>query len=181
MNSICIFCGSSFGNNKDFIKIAEETGKYFAEKNIQLIYGGGNVGLMGTVSNTVMSSGGKTIGVIPQFMMNKEIANFNVTELIQVKSMHERKAKMADLSDGFIVLPGGIGTMDEFFEIWTWKQLKIHSKPIGILNFAGYYDPMLSFVKDMIAKGFLSQEKFDEIDVADSLPVLVDKMNSRSK
>ena len=177
MKSICIFCGSATGNNKDFIKIAEETGKFFAENKIRLIYGGGDVGLMGAVSNSVMKNGGETTGVIPQFMMNKEIANFNITELIEVRSMHERKAKMADLSDGFIILPGGIGTMDEFFEIWTWKQLKLHSKPIGIFNFKGYYDPMLSFVKDMIANGFLAQEKFDEIQVSDSIPELIKKMN----
>lgn len=177
MKSICIFCGSATGNDPEFHRIAEETGKYFADNNIRLIYGGGNVGLMGVVSNTVMKSGGETTGVIPQFMMNKEIANFNITELIEVRSMHERKAKMADLADGFVVLPGGIGTMDEFFEIWTWKQLKLHSKPIGILNFNGYYDPLLNFIKDMISQGFLSQVKFDEIKTAGSISELITLMS----
>ncbi|CAN5448621.1 TIGR00730 family Rossman fold protein [soil metagenome] len=179
MKSICIFCGSAIGNDPEIVKIAEETGKFFADNNIRLVYGGGNVGLMGVVSNTVMKAGGETTGVIPKFMMNKEIANFNITELIEVTSMHERKAKMADLSDGFIVLPGGIGTMDEFFEIWTWKQLKLHSKPIGIFNYKGFYDPLLKFIKDMIANGFLNQEKFDEICVSDSISELISKMNEK--
>ncbi len=179
MKSICIFCGSATGNDPEFHRIAEETGKYFAENKIRLIYGGGNVGLMGIVSNTVMKNRGETTGVIPQFMMNKEIANFNITELIEVKSMHERKAKMADLADGFIVLPGGIGTMDEFFEIWTWKQLHLHTKPIGVLNFNGYYDALLKFIKDMISQGFLAQQKFDEICISDSISELISKMNAK--
>jgi len=177
MNSICIFCGSSFGTNPVFKSTAENIGKTFAQKNITLVYGGGNVGLMGVVSHSVMQNGGKVIGVIPNFMTEKELADYDVTELIMVETMHQRKKKMSDIADAFIAIPGGIGTLDELFEIFTWKQLKLHNKPIGLLNTEGYYNSMLEFLKVMVANGFLKQEILDYLIVKDNIEDLLSALN----
>lgn len=176
MKSICIFCGSSMGNNPDFKNMALQIGKYFAEKNITLVYGGGNVGLMGVVSHSVMNNGGKVTGVIPNFMMEKEWGDESITKLYRVDSMHERKKKMADLSDAFIALPGGIGTLDELFEIFTWRQLNLHSKPIGLLNANGYYDLMIEFLNSMVANGFMKQETLDCLVIKSTIEELVDNL-----
>ncbi len=176
MNSICIFCGSSFGTNPVFKSTAEHIGKTFAEKNIALVYGGGNVGLMGVVSNSVMQNGGKVIGVIPNFMTEKELADYSITELIIVETMHERKKKMSDAADAFIAIAGGIGTLDELFEIFTWRQLHLHNKPIGLLNTEGYYNSMLDFLNTMVANGFLKQETLDLLIVRDNIEDLLEAL-----
>jgi len=176
INSICIFCGSSFGTNPVFKTTAEHIGKTFAGKNITLVYGGGNVGLMGVVSNSVMQNGGKVIGVIPNFMTEKELADYGVTELLMVETMHERKKKMSDIADAFIAIAGGIGTLDELFEIFTWRQLNLHNKPIGLLNTEGYYDSMLAFLNTMVTNGFLKQETLDLLIVRDNIEDLIDAL-----
>ncbi|MDQ0780420.1 uncharacterized protein (TIGR00730 family) [Chryseobacterium sp. W4I1] len=161
MKNITVFCGSSFGTDDIYKNQAFLLGQTFAKQQIQLIYGGADVGLMGTVADGVLSEGGKAIGVLPQFLQSKEIAHKNLTELIIVETMHERKMKMNDLCDGVIVLPGGYGTLEEFFEMITWAQLGLHKKPIGILNIDGFYDDLIRLVQTMVNKGFLKQVNRD--------------------
>lgn len=152
---ICVFCGSSTGNDPAHAAAAEHLGRALAGHRVGLVYGGGGIGLMGTVADAALAAGGEVIGVIPRGLWELEVGHKRLSALHIVDSMHERKAMMAELSDGFIVLPGGIGTMEEFFEVWTWAQLKLHHKPVGLLNVAGYFDPLLGFLDSMVAKGFL--------------------------
>jgi uncharacterized protein (TIGR00730 family) len=155
MNRICVFCGSSTGFNPVYQRAAQALGAALVRSSIGLVYGGGNVGLMGTLADTVMKGGGEVTGVIPEALVERELAHGDVTELIVVRSMHERKAKMAELSSAFIAMPGGYGTFEEFCEIITWAQLGLHRKPCGILNVAGYYDPLLTLFDRAVAEGFL--------------------------
>lgn len=178
MKRITVFCGSSFGTEELFEKQAYLLGKKFAEKNIGLIYGGANVGLMGAVADGVIENGGEAIGVLPHFLKNKEIAHQNLTELILVETMHERKTKMNDLCDGVIALPGGFGTLEEFFEMLTWAQLGLHKKPIGILNVNGFYDSLIEFVRTMVVKGFLKEINEKMILVSDDIEKLLDLMEN---
>lgn len=156
MISICVFCGARPGQDPEFQAAALSLGKLLAENNITLIYGGGIVGLMGSVADGVLNAGGKVIGVIPDFLVKREMAHPDLTELHIVHSMHERKAKMAALASGFIALPGGFGTLEELFEIATWAQLDLHQKPIGLLNVNQFYTPLLDFVDHMANQGFVS-------------------------
>lgn len=158
MKRICVFCGSTFGAKEQYKKAAQELGQLMAKKNIGLVYGGGNVGLMGEIANAVLKADGSVIGVIPNFMVEKELAHRQLTELKVVNSMHERKALMAELSDGFIALSGGIGTFEELFEILTWRQLGIHNKPCGILNVANYYDKLIDFINYSVEEEFVKSE-----------------------
>ncbi len=178
MHSISVFCGSSAGTDDIFQASAYQLGKYFANHGIQLVYGGANVGLMGAVANGVIENGGKVIGVLPLFLRNVEIAHKNLTQLIIVESMHERKTKMNELSDGVIMLPGGFGTLEEFFEMLTWAQLGLHKKPLAILNINGFYDELLSLIQKMVRKGFLKQANQDMIMVGDNIATLIDKMKN---
>jgi len=155
MQSIAVFCGSKFGEKPIFEKVARQLGQLLAEQGLRLVYGGGDVGLMGVVANAAVEHDGEVLGVIPDFLMQVEGRNA-VAEQIEVKSMHERKAIMAEQSDGFMILPGGYGTMDEFFEILTWRQLQLHHKPIGILNVDGYYNHLIALFDKMMAEAFLS-------------------------
>jgi uncharacterized protein (TIGR00730 family) len=157
VQSLCVFCGSRQGLDPAYTKAARLLGTMLAEANIRLIFGGGHVGLMGVVSNAALEAGGDVIGVIPRSLVERELAHADLTDLRIVGSMHERKALMSDLSEGFITLPGGTGTLEEFFEVLTWAQLGEHEKPCGLLNVAGYYDPLLSVFDHMVHKGFLSQ------------------------
>jgi uncharacterized protein (TIGR00730 family) len=157
VQSLCVFCGSRQGLDPAYTKAARLLGTMLAEANIRLIFGGGHVGLMGVVSNAALEAGGDVIGVIPRSLVERELAHAGLTDLRIVGSMHERKALMSDLSEGFITLPGGTGTLEEFFEVLTWAQLGEHEKPCGLLNVAGYYDPLLSVFDHMVHKGFLSQ------------------------
>ena len=157
MQSVCVFCGSSPGLDPAYTEAARSLGRTLAKANIRLVFGGGHVGLMGVVSNAAIEAGGEAIGVIPKFLVERELAHTGLTDLRIVGSMHERKAMMSDLSEGFITLPGGTGTLEEFFEILTWAQLGEHEKPCGLLNVAGYYDPLLAVFDHMIDKGFLSE------------------------
>ncbi|MCC9071071.1 TIGR00730 family Rossman fold protein [Flavobacterium sp. F-65] len=178
MNRITVFCGSSFGNKKEYETQAFQLGQIMSENKIDLVYGGANVGLMGAVADGVLNKNGKVIGVLPDFLRNKEIAHDNLTELIIVKSMHERKTKMNDLSDGVIALPGGFGTLEEFFEMLTWAQLGLHKKPIGILNIDGFYDLLLEFIMKMVNEGFLKEINQQMIIVSNNSQELLDKMKN---
>lgn len=178
MNSISVFCGSSEGNDDYIISKAYRLGEKFAKKDITLVYGGANLGVMAKVAKGVLDNKGKAIGVIPDFLRNREIAHTNLTELIITKTMHDRKVTMYEKSDGFIILPGGFGTLDEFFEITTWGQIGLHGKPIGILNINEFYDDLLLMAKKMVEKGFLKQANLDAVLVDSSIDRLLDKMNN---
>lgn len=158
MTRICIFCGSSNGTRAAYASAARAMGQALVRRRIGLVYGGGNVGLMGTIADAVMRGGGDVIGVIPEALVERELAHGDVTELIVVRSMHERKAKMAELSDAFIAMPGGFGTFEEFCEIITWAQLGLHRKPCGVLNVEGYYDPLLILFDRAVEEGFIRPE-----------------------
>ncbi len=155
---ICIFCGSSFGKDEAYRQAAEATGKLLARSGIELVYGGGHVGLMGVVADAALSEGGRVTGVIPRALADREVAHNGLTTLIVVESMHERKAEMARRADGFISLPGGAGTLEEAFEQWTWAQLGVHQKPCGLLNVNGYFDPLRAMIEKMTNEGFLKVE-----------------------
>jgi uncharacterized protein (TIGR00730 family) len=157
LRSLCVFCGSSTGHEPAYTEAARTLGRMLATSGKRLVFGGGRVGLMGEVANAALAAGGEAIGVIPNSLVEREIAHTGLTDLRVVGSMHERKAMMSDLSDGFVALPGGTGTLEEFFEVLTWAQLGEHAKPCGLLNVAGYYDPLLSVFDHMVGKGFLSE------------------------
>lgn len=155
MNSVSVFCGANFNGDPAILKAVNDLAAVFVEKDITLVFGGGRVGVMGLIADAVLDRGGKAIGVIPQFLMDKEVGHTGLTELIVTSNMHERKQKMADLSDGVITLPGGFGTLEEFFEVLTWLQLGLHNNPIGLLNIDGFYDPLLAQMDIMVDKKFL--------------------------
>ena len=168
-SAICVFCGSRSGNNPSFSAEAAKLGTMLAEKNIRLVYGGGDIGLMGVVVRAVLESGGNATGVIPKFLLEYEVGNPEVDEFIPVETMHERKAIMFDRSDAFVVLPGGIGTLDETIEITTWKQLRQHSKPIIIVNIDGCWDSMVNLFDSVIDAGFAHSSIKELITVVDSV------------
>lgn len=176
MKRITVFCGSSSGTDKEYEEQAYLLGKTLAERNIGLVYGGANVGLMGAVANGVIAHKGEAIGVLPHFLKKKEIAYEGLTELILVETMHERKTKMNDLTDGVITLPGGFGTLEEFFEMLTWAQLGLHKKPIGILNINGFYDELLALIETMVKKGFLKLANKNMLLTSDNIDDLLNKM-----
>ena len=155
--SMCVYCGSRPGNAPGFIQSAEATGHWIGSHGGQLVYGGGKTGLMGAVARATREAGGRVVGIIPKALVDRELANEMCDELHVVDTMHERKAMMAERSDAFIALPGGIGTFEELFEVWTWRQLGYHDKPTGILNADGYYDNMLTFLKQCVGDGFMDE------------------------
>ena len=179
MQSIAVFCGSSPGINLIYTEATKKLGESMAEQGITLVYGAGNVGLMGVVADAVLSKKGKVIGTIPQFLVDKEVAHYGLSELIITETMHERKQKMVDVAEGVIVLPGGIGTLDEFFEMFTWQQLGLHDKPIGILNVNGYYDHLLAHINHMVKEGFLNDFHGDRIMVDENPVQLIAKMKGQ--
>lgn len=155
MRSICVYCGSSPGNDPAFLDAARAFGDLLGRRGIRLVFGGGDVGLMGAIADAVLAAGGEVVGVIPQGLVDREVAHFGLTELHVTKSMHERKAMMAELADGFVAMPGGLGTLEELFEMLTWAQLGLHRKPVGLLNVAGYYDALVAFVDHTVEAGFV--------------------------
>ena len=159
--SVCVYCGSRPGDNPAFAQAAVAVGQWIGAHGGQLVYGGGRGGLMGTVAEATRLAGGRVVGVIPQALVDKELANRLCDELHIVQTMHERKALMAERSDAFVALPGGIGTFEELFEVWTWRQLGYHNKPVGLLNVAGYYDGLLSFLQTSVASGFMGDWQMD--------------------
>lgn len=158
MKKICVFCGSSFGNNKSYSDTANLLGNLIAKKNIELVYGGASVGLMGEIASAVLKAGGTVTGVIPKQLLEKEIAHTGLNDLRIVGSMHERKSLMADLSDGFIAMPGGFGTLEEVFEVVAWGQLNFHNKPLGLLNVNGYYNNLIKFLDHSVNENFIKPE-----------------------
>ncbi len=173
LRSIAIFCGSSLGNDPAYAEAARLTGQTLAERGIAVVYGGGHVGLMGVVADAALAAGGKVIGVIPCQLDERELAHQGVTELHVVETMHERKQVMADLSDAFIALPGGAGTLEEIAEQWTWAQLTIHAKPSGFLDVAGFWSPMRTLIDTMVGAGFVRAEQSGIVSFSDDLDELL--------
>lgn len=178
MKRITVFCGSSYGTEKLFEEQAYTVGKALAKEKIELVYGGAKVGLMGAVANGALESGGIAIGVLPTFLKRVEIAHEGLGELILVETMHQRKTKMDELSDGTIALPGGFGTLEEFFEMLTWAQLGLHKKPVALLNVNGFFNDLLSFIQTMVDKGFLKQINRDMLLVSDNIEDLLKQMKN---
>ncbi len=178
MKRICVFAGSSLGGDPVYASAAEQLGRALVGRNLGLVYGGARVGLMGILADAVLDEGGEVIGVIPAGLVAREVAHDGLSDLRIVKSMHERKATMADLADGFIALPGGWGTLEETFEILTWAQLGLHRKPCGLLNVRGYFDDMLSFIAHAVEEGFLRQEHRAMISISTSPDDLLDALAS---
>jgi len=178
MRSIAVFCGSSDGYLEQYREIAYELGSILADKGIRIVYGGAKIGLMGAIADGALSNGGKVIGVIPDFLQTKEVTHEGLTELVLVTTMHERKIKMHELSNGVITLPGGWGTMDELFEMLTWAQLGLHHKPIGLLNVMGYYEAFKVFVDSMVREGFVSEDVSKILLMSDSIDELLEQMDN---
>ena len=178
MKSIAVYCGSSLGAREIYKEQAILLGQFLAKNNIRLIYGGASVGIMGTLADVVLAEGGSVIGVIPSFLEKREIAHKNLTELIRVENMHERKAKMMELADGFMALPGGPGTLEEFFEVFTWNQIGLLQKPCGILNINGYYNKLIELFDHMVEEKFLQERARNVFYVDDNYERLLTKMNN---
>lgn len=176
MESICVFAGSSSGTRPAYASAAEELGRAIAERGWRVVYGGGRVGLMGVLADAALAAGGEVIGVIPEALLRKEVGHQGLTDLRVVQTMHQRKALMSELSDGVVALPGGLGTLEELFEILTWAQLGIHARPCGMLNAGGYYDDLLTFLDQTVSEGFVRGEHRDMILAAGEAAALLDLM-----
>jgi uncharacterized protein (TIGR00730 family) len=175
---LCVYCGTSFGNDPAYLAAATAAATLFAEEGIEIVYGGAVVGLMGAVADAALAAGGKVIGVMPQALVDREIAHKGLTEIHVTQSMHERKALMEQLSTAFVALPGGPGTLDEMIEQWTWGLLGIHAKPCGFLNVNGYFDPLRAMIRRMVADGFVQQAYEDMLVFTDDPAELVDRFRS---
>lgn len=180
LKAVCVYCGSNFNGDEQLRKAIKHLAETFVKQEIRLVYGGGSVGVMGVLANDVLALGGLVTGVIPQFLMDKEVGHKNVTEMIVTENMHQRKQKMADLSDGFVILPGGFGTLEEFFEVLTWLQLGLHSKPIGVLNVNGFYDPLFAQMEMMVQSRFLKPANRDLVFNEADAEMLISKMDDFS-
>ncbi len=178
LKRVCVFCGSNPGNDPVFLAAARDLGQALASAGLELVYGGASVGLMGAVADGALAHGGKVIGILPEALAAKELAHKSLTELRIVGSMHARKAMMADHADGFIALPGGVGTFEEFFEVWTWGQLGYHGKPCALLNIAGFYDGLLAFLDDVAGRGFMKQAHRDMLVVDSTIAPLLEAMQA---
>ena len=175
MQRLCVFCGSSKGNSAAFTAAARALGEALAARNIELVFGGSHVGLMGVVADAVLAHGGQVTGVLPRFMDDKELAHPKLTQLHVVETMHERKQLMAELAEGFVALPGGFGTLEEIFEAITWQQLHLHSHPCGLLNVDGYFDSLIEFLRGTVAGGFVRAGHFEKLIVAATPAELLDR------
>jgi len=173
LSSLCVFCGSNAGAQPAYLEAAEAVGRGLAQRGLRVVYGGGKVGMMGAVADAARAEGGEVIGVIPQSIFDLEIGHTGLDDLRVVASMHERKALMAELSDAFIALPGGIGTLEEVFEVYTWAQLGIHSKPLGLIDVAGYYEPLVAFLDHAVQERFLRSETRAMLAVSERLDDLL--------
>ena len=178
MKSICVYCGSNFNGDPQLQKAIEALASTMVAQQINLVYGGGSVGVMGVIANEILRFGGTVTGVIPQFLMDKEVGHTGLTEMLVTENMHQRKQKMADLADGFIILPGGFGTLEELFEVLTWLQLGLHAKPIGVLNINGFYDHLFLQMDVMVEHRFLKQTNRDLVFNEVEADVLVNKMKN---
>lgn len=178
MKSICVYCGSNFNGDPNLQNAIIALAQTMAAQNITLVFGGGSVGVMGIIANEILKGGGKAIGIIPQFLMDKEVGHTGLTELIITENMHQRKQKMIDLAEGFVILPGGFGTMEELFEVLTWLQLGLHGKPIGVLNIDGFYDPLFAQMDLMVKNKFVKQVNRDLVFNETDPEILVNKMKA---
>lgn len=178
---IAVYCGSKIGLSEAYQFMARELAMTLVDERVELVFGGGKVGLMGVLADTVLAHGGKVTGVIPSGLDIDEVVHKDLTELVKVPGMHQRKAMMLDLADAFIAMPGGIGTMDEIFEAWTWGQLGIHTKPVGLLNVEGYFDSLIEYLSTMVRQGFLSQKHHDRLYISESPSDLLEKMRLSNK
>jgi hypothetical protein len=178
--NVCVFCGSGTGSNPVYSAAARELGLLLAKSSIRLVYGGGDIGLMGVVADAVMEAGGKVTGVIPAFLMKREVGHRGITELEVVESMHQRKQRMADLADAFVALPGGWGTLEELCEILTWKQLGLVTQPIIILNINYFFDPLLQQMRLMVKEGFLSSSNFELLQVESSPVGIIQQLTAHT-
>jgi uncharacterized protein (TIGR00730 family) len=174
--SVCVYCGSRPGELAAYADAARAIGTEIGRRGWQLVYGGGRAGLMGEVADAALAAGAEVVGVIPESLMGRELGHRGLTELHVVQTMHERKTMMAERSDAFVALPGGIGTFEELFEVWTWRQLGYHDQPIGLLNTAGYYDDLLAFLGKTVERGFLSTAQMDLLQVSDDAATLLDRL-----
>ena len=179
--SVCVYCGSRSGSDPAFADTARAVGRWIGEHQGQLVYGGGNNGLMGTVANAALEAGARVVGVIPEALVELEHAHRGLTELLIVENMHERKRVMAERSGAFLALPGGIGTMEEVFVVWTWRQLAYHEKPIALLNQDGYYDPLLSFLDASVGYGFLSESQMGLIEIGTDAASLLESLVQQAR
>ncbi|WP_233880916.1 LOG family protein [Paraburkholderia flagellata] len=176
MKAVCVYCGSSPGANPIYTEAAQAFGRALVAANLALVYGGGKVGLMGVIADTVMAGGGRAIGVIPELLVDKEVGHVGLTELHVVPDMHHRKKMMADLSDAFVAMPGGAGTLEELFEVYTWAQLGYHRKPVGVLNISGFYDPLMSLLDHTVREGFMRQTYRDMLQTDSDPAALIAKL-----
>jgi uncharacterized protein (TIGR00730 family) len=180
LRTVCVFCAANTGADPAYARQAGEMGRYLAESGRRLVYGGGRTGLMGALAEGALSAGGEVIGIMPKHLVEREVAHSGLTELRVVASMHERKSLLADLSDGFLAMPGGLGTMEELFEVWTWGQLGLHRKPYGLLEVNGFFAPLLTFLDHAVMEGFIRQE-YRELLVVDTEPSsLIGRMEAMS-
>lgn len=177
IKSVCVFCGSNSGNDDLYRAAAEAMGRQLAARSIRLVYGGGRTGLMGALADSALAHGGNVIGIIPHDLMKREVGHTGLTELRVVNSMHERKALMAELSDAFVAMPGGLGTLEEIFEVWTWAQLGIHKKPVALLNAGGYFDGLIAFLDHAVTQKFVPAEHRAMMIVETVPAVLIQRLN----
>lgn len=176
LHRLCVYCGSSAGSRPVYAEAASDLGQALAARGIGVVFGGGSVGMMGLVADAALEAGGEAVGVIPHGLAAREVGHPGLTVLHKVDTMHERKALMADLSDGFVALPGGLGTLEELMEVWTWAQLGIHRKPVGLLNVEGYFDGLLAFIDHAVAEGFVRETHRAMLLVGDTPEVLLDAL-----
>lgn len=176
MRSLAVYCGSSPGSHPAYRQAAAALGRALAERHCTVVYGGSRAGLMGVVADSALAAGGRVVGVIPDALVSREVAHEGLSELHVVRTMHERKALMNDLAEGFVTLPGGIGTLDEIIEMFTWTQLGIHRKPCAFLNIQGYYDDLLAFLRHAVSHGFLQQRQYDQLIVATAVDELLERL-----
>jgi len=176
--SLCVYCGSRTGQAPAYERAAREVGTLIGRLGWQLVYGGGRAGLMGVVADAALAAGAKVVGVIPASLMERELGHAGLTELHVVQTMHERKRLMAERSDAFLALPGGIGTLEELFEVWTWRQLGYHDKPVGLLNVEGYYDTLLAFIAQTLAQGFLAEPQRELLQVDSAAQPLLERLHA---
>lgn len=179
--SVCVYCGSRLGSQKEYSEAARRVGRAIGERGWRLVYGGGNVGLMGEVADATLAAGGQVVGVIPELLLNKEVGHRHLTELHVVRTMHERKQLMAEKANAFMAMPGGIGTLEEIFEVWTWRHIGYHDQPMGLLNTLGYYDPLLAFLKRGCDDGFMDDSQMAMLAVSADPVKLLDELATRSK
>ncbi len=180
LKAVCVFCGSQPGRRAEYVEAARETGRLLATHGIELVYGGGHVGLMGAMADAALASGGRVIGIIPEHLMRPEVAHLGLTELLVVDSMHTRKRTMAMRSDAFVVLPGGFGTLDEMFEMLTWRQLRLQAKPVGLVNVEGYFDSLLDLLTHAVDEGLIRGEHLSLLTVASTPEQLLERLDANA-